>query len=115
MAKINSIQFRDNFQYFDKEIVLEIINIFIDEHSARINTISDSIKANDYDGIKFNCHSIKGVIANFCAPEVEEQAKKLELMGTNQNTEGIGDLFEDFKVSSSQMVDELEVMKLEYT
>lgn len=111
MAQINRTQFEDNFQYFDKEIVLEIIDIFINEYPDRIKAISDSIEAVDYDGIKFNCHSVKGVIANFIAPEVEGEARELEIMGANKDISGIDSLFDKFKVHSNEMVEELKELK----
>jgi len=114
MAYIHTTQFRDNFQYFDKEIVFEIINIFINEYPDRIKAISESIESLDYDAIKFNCHSIKGVVANFIAPDVEQLARELEIMGTNQESEGMKEKFEDFKNTSAAMLDELIELKEEY-
>lgn len=114
MAHIDLPQFRDNFQYFDKEIVFEIIEIFINEYPDRIKSISESIEALDFNGIKFNCHSVKGVIANFVAPDVENIARDLEMMGTNQIPDGIKEKFETFKIISAEMVEELKEIKLEY-
>jgi len=114
MTHIDNSQFRDNFQYFDKEIVFEIIEIFINEYPDRIKVITESIETLDYDGIKFNCHSIKGVIANFVAPQVEQLARELELMGNNHESDGIKEKLENFKNSSAAMLDELIVLKEEY-
>lgn len=114
MAQINKTQFIDNFQYFDKEIVLEIIDIFINEYDGRIKAISESIEAVDYDGIKFNCHSVKGVIANFIAPDVEAKARDLEMMGANKDITGIEETFESFKVYSAEMVEELKALRTEF-
>ncbi len=114
MAHIDKTQFNDNFQYFDKEIVLGIIDIFINEYPDRVTAISDSIDKKDYDAIKFNSHSIKGVIANFIAPEVEQRARELEIMGTTQNIDGIEVLFSEFKLLSAEMVEELKVLKNDF-
>ncbi len=114
MGLIDKAQFTETFQYFDKEIVGEIIEIFINEYSDRIKCIADSIESVNYDNLKFSAHSVKGVIANFVAPDVEQQARELEIMGTNKNMDGINELFEKFKVSSAAMVEELKVLKEEY-
>lgn len=114
MAFIDKTQFIENFQYFDKEIVFEIIEIFINEYPERINSISESVAALDFDNIKFNAHSIKGVIANFVAPDIEQQARELEMMGANKTSDGINDLFDNFKVSTAQLVDELKEIKENY-
>ena len=114
MGFIDNTQFKDNFQYFDKEIVLEIIDIFINEYPERIKSIADSISEKDFDKIKFNSHSIKGVIANFVAPDVQQLAKELEMKGTNKDLDGINELFESFKASSSAMLEELKNLREEY-
>ena len=36
MAAIDWVQFNENFQYYDKEIVKEVISIFIDEYDQRM-------------------------------------------------------------------------------
>ena len=114
MAQIDRNQFVENFQYFDKEIVLEIIDIFINEYPDRIRAINDSIEAQNFDDIKFHSHSIKGVIANFCAQNPEQQARELELLGTNKDTSGLTEMFEEFKTSSAELVEELKEMRQQY-
>ena len=114
MAFIDKTQFNETFQYFDKEIVLEIIEIFINEYPDRIQVLTECIDASDYDKIKFNSHSIKGVIANFVAPDVEQKARELEIMGSNKNIDGINEVFADFKINSAALVEELNILKEEY-
>lgn len=114
MGVINKTQFIENFQYFDKEIVCEIIDIFLKEYPARLKAIADNIESGDSDGLKFNAHSMKGVIANFIAPEPEQCARELEIMGTENNMEGAKETFEEFKECSSTMVDELEELKKQF-
>lgn len=114
MGTIDKTQFTETFHYFDKEIVVEIIDIFLAEYPDRIKAISESIETVDYDNLKFNSHSIKGVIANFVAPDVEQQAKELEMMGSEKNMDGAKELFEKFKLSSAGMVEELREIKEEY-
>lgn len=111
MGVINKEQFIENFQYFDKEIVIEIIDIFLKEYSERINAIADNIESCDYDNLKFNAHSMKGVIANFVAPQAEQCARELEIMGTEKNIDGAKELFEEFKESGSIMIDELAELR----
>ncbi|MBC8321194.1 MAG: Hpt domain-containing protein [Bacteroidetes bacterium] len=114
MGYINREQFLENFQYFDKEIVVEIIDLFITEFPDRLKTISDNIESVDFNNLKFNAHSLKGVIANFIAPEVEEEARKLEMMGNKNNIDGARKLFEEFKVSCGLMIDELIELKEQF-
>jgi HPt (histidine-containing phosphotransfer) domain-containing protein len=114
MGVIDKEQFTETFQYFDNEIVVEIINIFLNEYPERIVAITESIKNVDYDSLKFNSHSIKGVIANFVAPTVVEQAKQLEIMGSDTNMDGADEVFAAFKISSALLVEELTEIKEEF-
>ena len=114
MGVIDKEQFTETFQYFDNEIVVEIIDIFLNEYPERIDALTESIKNVDYDSLKFNSHSIKGVVANFVAPSVEKQAKELEIMGSDKNMEGAEELFAAFKLSSASLVEELIELKEEF-
>ncbi len=111
MAIIDKDQFIQNFQYFDKEVVLEIINIFIDEYPSRMETIKKNIDELDFDQLRFNAHSIKGVIANFVAPEPQELARLLEFKGKNKETEETEELYNSLKEKTDAMVLELQELK----
>lgn len=114
MGLIDNKQFTDNFQYFDKEIVLEIIDIFINEYPDRIKSISETIEQQDFDNLRFNAHSIKGVIANFIAVDVQEIARDIEMKGANKDITGVAELFETFKTKSAAMLEELKVLRENY-
>ncbi len=79
MKVINKESLLETFQYFDKSIVVEIIDIFINEQPTRMATIEKAIHNKDFDTIKFEAHSLKGVIANFVAEVPHNQAKELEI------------------------------------
>lgn len=84
MRVIDKQLFDDTFQYFDNEIVVEIIDIFLNEYKDRINTIKESIELKDFDKLKFHAHSLKGVVSNFAAPTAQAAAKVLEDKGTDK-------------------------------
>jgi len=106
--------FNETFQYFDKEIVIEIIDIFINEYPERMSNIKQAIDAKDFPNLKFHAHSTKGVIANFTVPHVQELAKKLELAGSEQNLTGVDELFEEFNQQCQLLVDDLKEIKAGY-
>lgn len=114
MAAISKEQFIENFQYFDKEVVLEIINIFIEEYPERIQTLQQNIDDKDFDKLRFNAHSIKGVIANFVAPEVHSMAKTLEMKGANKDDSDLTSLFSQFREMADEMLEELKDLKENY-
>jgi HPt (histidine-containing phosphotransfer) domain-containing protein len=114
MSVIDQDLFKQNFQYFDKEIVLEIINIFIEEYPTRMQTIKKNIDEKDFDQLRFNAHSLKGVIANFVAPEPQELARSLEMKGTNKEEEGVENLFSELKEKADLLVEELKELRQAY-
>ncbi len=108
---IDKKQFLENFQYFDKEVVLEIINIFINEYPERMETLKKNIDEKDFDQLKFNAHSLKGVVANFVAPEVQELARQLEIKGANSDLTGVDSLYNELHEKADIAVQELNELK----
>lgn len=114
MPIIEKKRFQENFQYFDKEVVLEIINLFIEEYPERMLTIRKNIEQKDFDQLRFNAHSLKGVVANFIAPEVHALAKSLEMKGTSKDSSDIDTLYSELKGKADVMVEELTELKKNY-
>jgi len=108
---IDKKQFLENFQYFDDEVVLEIINIFIDEYPGRMETLRKNIDEKDFDQLKFNAHSLKGVVANFVAPEVQELARQLEIKGANKDLEDVETLYNQLKEKAAIVIEELKELR----
>lgn len=115
MPIIEKERFQENFQYFDKEVVLEIINIFIDEYPDRMNSIKENIDQEDYDQLRFNAHSLKGVVANFIAPEVQVLARTMEMKGNNKDMQDINALYDELREKADVMIEELAELKKNYS
>jgi HPt (histidine-containing phosphotransfer) domain-containing protein len=111
---IDKDKFRENFEFFDKEIVLDIINMFIDEYPERMQKIKQNIDDKDFENLKFNAHSLKGVIANFVADDATAVAKALENKGKNQDPEGIDELYQTLVEKTGQVVEELKELKKDF-
>ena len=62
---INEEKFAENYVHFDREIVVEIIDIFIEEYDERIEKISHHLKTKNPDELLKCTHAFKGVISNF--------------------------------------------------
>ena len=115
MAVIDWAQFNDNFQYYDKTIIIEVINIFIEEYDDRISNLQKNIDENDLTALAFNAHSLKSVIANYMAPTAYELTRKLEELAKNNSEEGIADIFSQLKSTTKELLLELKdyVQKIE--
>ena len=111
---INKVIFTENYEIFNKEIIKEIIDIYIQEYPERMENIEQNIKEKDLENLYKNAHSLKGVTANFFDKETEEIARNLETKGKNQDASGIEELFLQLKESSLKLIDELHDLKKEY-
>jgi HPt (histidine-containing phosphotransfer) domain-containing protein len=108
---IDHVRFNENFQYFDKEIIIEIIDIFISEFDMRFSNLNENVAARDFDKLKFNAHGIKGVIANFMDPDTIELSKRLDEMAKNRIENGLEKTLADFENSAKLLLEELKQMK----
>jgi len=108
MAIIDWDQFNENFQYYDKEVITEVVNIFINEYDARISALQKNIDEKDYTKLAFNAHSFKSVIGNYMASKPYELARKLEELANNNSEEGIQNTFVELKQTTKEL--HLELM-----
>ncbi len=114
MRVIDRKNFMDTFQYFDKEIVVEIIEIFINEHKDRLNAIQNDINQLDFNSLKFNAHSLKGVISNFVALEPQQTAKYLEIKGSEKDSSGLQELYLQLEKGIYDLVSDLTEIKTDF-
>jgi hypothetical protein len=62
---INEGKFAETYIHFDRETVVEIIDIFIEEYDERIEKISQHLAAKNPVELQKHTHAFKGVISNF--------------------------------------------------
>jgi len=106
---------------FDTSVLIEIIDLFFEEYPSRLEILQHSIETKDYPTLKFAAHSLKGVISNFCAKTLQEQAKELEFLAIDKvNDAGTGvphEVFvgklEELKASLTKFLDDLGELKKE--
>ncbi len=108
MAVIDFVQLNENFQYYDREIITEVIDIFLDEYDDRISNLEKNIAEKDFKALAFNAHSLKSVIANYMAPKALELSGRLEEKGLNHSEEGLIELFAELKDTTKEMLQELK-------
>lgn len=112
-AMIDRQKLDQNFQYFDKETIIEIIDIFFEEYPERVEKIRKNIQDGDFNQLKFNTHSLKGVIVNFQDPVSIELSRKLDEMAKNQQSSGLTTVFEDLNIACKGLMDDLTALKAE--
>lgn len=112
---IDRQKFKENFVYLDKEVVIEIIDIFLNEYKERLTTIQKNIAEQDFAGLKFNAHSLKGVIANFMDPTTIEYSRSMDERAKLQDNNGLQQLFIDLKTATEALSIELSDLKKDFT
>jgi len=111
---IDKAIFVSNYEIFDKEIVCEIIDIYISEYPDRMKKLEDQINAGDLDQIYKIAHSLKGVTANFFDKESEEFARIIEEKGRAGDASDLMNIFVQLKNSTDKLVVDLLKLKQEY-
>jgi HPt (histidine-containing phosphotransfer) domain-containing protein len=100
-------RFKETYQYYDKEVVVQIIDIFDSEFEDRFAKMKASYSTRQLDDLRFQAHSLKGVVANFMAPEVYDLARQLEEQAKLGNVDGLDSLYVRLFEKASQLRNEL--------
>ena len=112
---INRETFSMNYEIFDKEIVKEIIDIYIQEYPDRMKNLKQYIADNNLEELYKEAHSLKGVTANFFDPDTVELARQLESKGKDEDNTGLQEIYEELLIVSHKLIDELEALGKEYS
>lgn len=112
---IDKAIFASNYEIFDKEIVCEIIDIYITEYPDRMAKLEEVINLGDLDLIYKTAHSLKGVTANFFDKESEEIARIIEEKGRAGDGAGLQNLFVKLKASTDKLIIDLAELQKEYS
>ncbi len=104
---INWEKFDENFKHYGDDVMVQIIDMFIDDHRDDLKLIEQAILNRDYAGIKFNAHHLKGSVATFMDAHATELLRKLEEMGDMKVDAGISDVFISLKSALNSLLQEL--------
>ena len=77
----------------DKELLLELFDIFIEDFDKKKQALKEAIEEKDYEQIRNVAHSLKGASGNISAKELRLVVSDMEEMGKKSDIDGIGELF----------------------
>lgn len=80
---VNRKVFKETYQLFDQDVIIEIIDIFLDEYPEKLRKLCEDIAARDFKALRFTAHNLKGVVANFSAPAPLEIIKDFEQVASH--------------------------------
>ena len=106
-------KYNDMFQWYGKEVEIELIEVYQREFEDRMSRIAKNVKELDFEQLKFNVHSLKGTISNYYASEPVDLAKELEVKAKEGTSEGLYELFERLEQSSRILLEELLAHRVE--
>jgi histidine phosphotransfer protein HptB len=69
----------------DIEFEIEVLQVYVEDVSQRIETIRDAITQNDWSKIMGEAHHLKGSSANVGAGQVQTLAEQLEKLDQSQD------------------------------
>jgi hypothetical protein len=118
---VNKQNFYETYELFDQSVIIEIIDIFISEYAERFEKLTKNIADRDFQSMRFNAHSLKGVIANFSAPVPLEMVRAfektaahlLETNGEGFDADTMSKNLEEIKKATFIMADQLAEIKQE--
>lgn len=99
--------FNENFKYYGNDVVVQIIDMFVEDHQEDLKMIEQNIANKDYLSLRFNAHHLKGSIANFMDPETTELTRKLEEMGEKKSADALADTFAELQIATNVLLKEL--------
>jgi HPt (histidine-containing phosphotransfer) domain-containing protein len=110
---INRENFNETFKYISNNVVVQIIDMFIEVHDKDLKLIEQCVIHKDFVNLNFHAHHLKGSMANFMDPEATELILKLEEMGLNKSEEGLTETFAELQSAIKALVRELQVKRAE--
>ncbi len=82
----------------DRELLAELAELFVAEGQALIETLENAVAGPDPDAVQRAAHTLKGAVANFCAPAGVSAAFALERAGRNRELSEAPALLERLRI-----------------
>lgn len=61
---IDREQFKQRYRDFDKDLVLDILDLFINDYNEKISRLSKDLSGHQPEALKNDAHALKGIIGN---------------------------------------------------
>ena len=96
----------------DIEFEVEVLQVYVEDASQRINKIREAIAIQDYNQIRRQAHHIKGSSSNVGAMQMRLFAVQLEELGENQDSEKVLTISEQM-LAQMQAIEQFIITKAE--
>ena len=85
---IDREKIEENFRDYDKEVIAQVMDIFLDEYDDHLKQLQKYIIELDFDGLNHRAHSFKGVLA-YMSAELSQLSGILEVKGREKIGRGL--------------------------
>ena len=82
----------------DLQLLAELAAMFLQDYPRLLNEVRQSIVEGDYSSLERAAHTLKGRLAFFGVENARIQALKLEMMGREQDPDGVWQVLADLEV-----------------
>ena len=111
---IDKVKYQECFQYFDEEIIVQVIDIFLMDTPGLLTAIRQNLFDRNYQALLVNVIKVKGSVVNFCDTTAIDLARRLEYSVCNKIwgdvdalllklEDAIADLEQEFKEIKNRM------------
>ena len=104
---IDRAEFQEAFRYYDRKVIIEIIDLFLETYKPLLDNLQKSISAGDVEKVIMHAHSLKGLAGTFIAPGPCSIAASLEEKATKNERSDFTALFSRLEPSIEEMAGEL--------
>ena len=99
----------------DKELLLELFDIFEDDFQKKRQALGAAVAAGDFAKIKEATHSMKGSSGNLSAKSMHATCLQLEQLAKSNSTAGMDDLIKTIDGQFEQVKDFAARLKKQWT
>ena len=100
-------------KYYDKEIVVQVIDMFLEQYPSRLSDLQADISEMDFYKIDNHAHSLKGEVT-YMSAELADIARRLEFKGKERDSSGVQELLDTLAAGIPALANELMDLKKEY-
>src|SRR4029077_14775060 len=84
----------------DHELMVDVINVFLEDLPARLAAIKDAVTARDAGALRAAAHALKGAAGNLSAGGLFDAACVLERIGTESRMDAAGGAWRQLSVEA---------------
>lgn len=108
---ISRSEFQEQFKYYDREVVTEILDLFLGSYTSQLLDLRNQLTGGRFDMVSMHAHSLKGLAATFADPDAKALASAIEEKAGKNDGEGLQELVARLEQAVHEMAGELKKIR----